>query len=122
MAMMVTAIIQTNINPRQSLHTMASNCIIYSRSKFWCNEFNVSTVKKHWPNVKRVIYSICSWHYHGLPDKDAFAREGIECTLQDLPHFDTDRHIEELQTQTYDIPTLIFVQTILPFQREAWGV
>jgi hypothetical protein len=101
---------------------MTANCTIYSHSRFVCGEFDVSTVKRLWPNVKKVIYSICTWHYHDLPNKEAFAREGIECIVQDLPHFDTDKHIEYLNAQTYEVPTLIIVQTILPFQRQAWGV
>lgn len=69
-----------------------------------------------------VIYYICSWHFHSLPDKDEFAKAGIKCEIIDLPHFDTELLIKAIQEKTYEVPTLAIVQTILPFQRQAWNV
>jgi len=84
-------------------------------------QFKLSHVKKYFPDVKKVIYSICPWHYHELPDPEEFAREGIECEVRTLPHYDYEKYIAELAEQQYDVNTLIYVQKILPFQREAWG-
>ena len=99
-----------------------TNLTIYSRTRFVCGEFEPKTVEKFTPNVKKVIYYICSWHFHSLPNKDEFAKAGIECEIIDLPHYDTESLIKTIKETSYSIPTLVIVQNILPFQREAWNV
>jgi hypothetical protein len=99
-----------------------TNLTIYSSTKFVCGEFEPKTIEKFAPNVKKVIYYICSWHFHSLPKTDEFAKAGIECEIIDLPHYDTESLIKTIKETSYSIPTLIIVQNILPFQREAWNV
>jgi hypothetical protein len=101
---------------------MSQNLTIYLRSKFVCSEFEPKTVQNFVPDVKKVIYYICSWHFHVLPNKDEFANAGIECDIIDLHQFDTDLLIKTIQEKTYDVKTLAVVQQILPFQRQAWQV
>jgi hypothetical protein len=68
------------------------------------------------------MYYICSWHFHYLPNKDDFAKDGIDCEIIDLTHFDTDLLINTIQEKSYSVPTLVIVQNILPFQKKAWNV
>ena len=99
--------------------------VIYDSTKFWCNEFSPAGAKKLMPEAEKVIYYICSWHYHELPKPAEFTAGGLSCEIVDLTPatFDTDRFIEELRT-TYaevKVPTLLIVQRILPFLA-AWGL
>ena len=111
------------ISFRQMLSdTHTPNLTIYSSSKFVCGEFEPKTVQKMAPDVKKVQYYMCPWHFHSLPKTDEFAKVGIECEIIDLPHFDTDLLIKTIQERKYEIPTLAIVQEILPFQRQAWNV
>jgi hypothetical protein len=93
-------------------------------SYFHFYAFNVKYVKSRLVDVKKVMYYICPWHFHVLPNKDEFAAEGIECEIISLPHFDTEKLLETLQETeaAHQVPTLAIVQRILPFQREAWKV
>lgn len=93
-------------------------------SRIYYHVIKPNYVKARLPNVKKVIYYMCPWHFHELPNKDEFAAEGIICEIVTLPHFDNDKLIEMLQATAseHTIPTLIIVQKILPFQREAWEV
>jgi hypothetical protein len=102
-----------------SIPTSTPNLTLYSRTNFY-REFQVQFIQSFVPNIKKVMYYICPWHFHNPPDIDAFTKEGIECEIITLPHFDTDLLLKTIQEQTYDVPTCVIVQTILPFQREAW--
>lgn len=105
---------------KMSVSTNTPNLTLYSRTNFY-TEFKATSIKTWVPDVKRVIYYICPWHFHELPDKEEFKREGIECEIVTLQHFDTEALIKTIQEQVYEIQTLVIIQRILPFQREAWG-
>ncbi len=76
------------------------------------------------PAAEKVIYYICSWHYHELPKPAEFVAAGISCEIVDLTPatFYTDVLIAELQAKTYEVPTLLIVRRILPFELDAWGL
>lgn len=103
-----------------SILTTTHNLWLYSRTNFY-NEFKVSSIQSFVPDVKKVLYYICPWHFHELPDVEEFKRAGIDCEIINLPHFDTDLLLKTIQEKTYDVATCVIVQKILPFQREAWN-
>jgi hypothetical protein len=100
--------------------------MIYESAKFWCGEFTPAGAKRLMPAAEKVIYYICSWHYHELPNPTEFMAAGISCEIVDLTPatFNTDRFIKELRATHADtkVPTLLIVQRILPFQLAAWGI
>jgi hypothetical protein len=104
-----------------SIATTTHNLTLYSRTNFY-NEFNARFIQSFVPDVKKVKYYICPWHFHELPDVEEFKRAGIDCEIIILPHFDTDLLLKNIQEQTYDVSTCVIVQKILSFQREAWNI
>jgi hypothetical protein len=99
------------------------NYQIYDSTKFY-TEFTPAGVKRLMPTAEKVIYYICSWHFHVLPEPAIFAATGLSCEIITLSPqmFYTDVLIAELQTKTYEVPTLLVIQRILPFQLDAWGL
>ena len=102
-----------------SIPTTTHNLWLYSRTNFY-KEFKVSSIQSCIPDVKKVQYYICPWHFHELPNVEEFKSAGIDCEIIELPHFDTDLLLKTIQEQIYDVQTCAIVQKILPFQREAW--
>ena len=102
--------------------------VIYDRAKFWCNEFSPAVAKTLMPAAEKVIYYICSWHYHVLPKPAEFTAVDLSCEIVDLTPatFYTDRLIDELRAAHAEVevkvPTLLIIQRILPFQLAAWGL
>ena len=98
------------------------NYTVIARTKFY-NEFTPAGVKRLMPTAVSVIYYICPWHFHELPVPANFVAADLSCEVipLTLPLFYTDALIADIQAKTYEAPTLIVVQRILPFQLEAWG-
>ena len=99
------------------------NYQIYASTNFY-NEFTPAGAKQLMPAAVKVIYYICPWHFHDLPDPKAFTAADLSCEVISLtqPMFYTDNLITDLQAKTYEIPTLMVVQRILPFHLEAWNI
>lgn len=98
------------------------NYTIFCRTNFY-NEFKPAGIKRLVPTAINVKYYICPWHFHEPPVPADFTAADLSCEVIPLtpPLFNTDALIADIQAKTYEAPTVIVIQRILPFQREAWA-
>ncbi len=90
---------------------MTKNLTIFASLSFM-NEFKPLAIRGSYSDLKKVIYYINPFEYHHPPNPEdpLWASVGLECEIRKPPVYSTDTLEKELESVSYDTPTLIIIK------------